>query len=929
MTTTSPALQKWFAGSTVADQSGAPLVVYHSTQADFAQFDISRSNHSNRFGPGFYFSGDQKTLDSYSGGDGGNVMPVYLNIKKPQTTDALTAEQVDLFFRSLTDKKFSNGYDATEDHLRMEARALEDPSAAFATLLSGQVSFVSSADWLRGMEAIGVDGIVKTVFGHPEYVVFRPEQIKSATGNNGAFDQLSPDIRFSFAGPRAMTPNNGALLDAHAEAQQRLAAGEPAEVVRQSTGWHVGADGMWRFELSDAKARLLPAIRTLSSGGYPAGPMVSVTYRHNEDGSFDLTLKPPNPQKTSDFAVFHSVSTDVLDAILPADVYAQILRNEGELDYIDALEDAKSISCSFKFNGFNALQLDQVLEHDLLFQAYPSMRTIMVQVDQKLRLDAQLALMDSGQTVLRLGSGQQLKAILHEVQHLIQAEEGFSQGTSPGNVQSALLGQTQGIDEQINPENAATLRVVSYDAYRRTAGEVEARNTEARQHFSDEQRRATPPSSTADVPEAQIIASRTQAAGAAEPIKRVAPVDRPPPRAKATVASMTAAIAQVLGTPAATLSNGLGGVMVLTSDQLPAAWQPKPALGLLMSFASEAAAPEERVHFERLLKAASTHAAQAFYDPVSGTAAFVADRIVAGTETAVFLHEITHKHGRPTLGVPAWRALVQQIKTWASCDLVSSERKIHDVAVTKAQRAGVTGDVFDEELFAYAVEEAVKMGIQPSAAAASGSAEQWLDAVVTSIRLIGEKLTGQVLAPLTLQEVVDLSYALAQLESPNQGQKIRAAFKEALQAKKAVDSAAFKKWFAVTAINGDVRGTLNTADLTIGGDGMKTFYSQIVPNAAKDLLKKLGGGKLCPVAIDLPGSGDIQSLVGYEKYNEGCINFKDLKAMNPEIRVDESIQQGFDITPTMRERVMMGMPLFSLVNTEDEAEAVEHEVPCP
>lgn len=31
----------------------------------------------------------------------------------------------------------------------------------------------------------------------PQIVAFRPEQIKSATGNNGNFDPTNPDIRFS------------------------------------------------------------------------------------------------------------------------------------------------------------------------------------------------------------------------------------------------------------------------------------------------------------------------------------------------------------------------------------------------------------------------------------------------------------------------------------------------------------------------------------------------------------------------------------------------------------------------------------------------------------------------------------------------------------------------------------------------------------
>ena len=36
--------------------------------------------------------------------------------------------------------------------------------------------------------------------------------------------------------------------------------------------------------------------------------------------------------------------------------------------------------------------------------------------------------------------------------------------------------------------------------------------------------------------------------------------------------------------------------------------------------------------------------------------------------------------------------------------------------------------------------------------------------------------------------------------------------------------------------------TLRGLDLKVGGEGMKAFYDKIVPNVAKDVLKKLGGG---------------------------------------------------------------------------------------
>lgn len=70
--------------------------------------------------------------------------------------------------------------------------------------------------------------------------------------------------------------------------------------------------------------------------------------------------------------------------------------------------------------------------------------------------------------------------MLHELQHAIQAREGFESG---GNT----------ID----------------DAYRRLAGEVEARNVQTRMNMTPEQRIATPPWETEDVPiELQIIRNK-------------------------------------------------------------------------------------------------------------------------------------------------------------------------------------------------------------------------------------------------------------------------------------------------------------------------------------------------------------------------------------------------------------------------------------
>lgn len=259
---------------------------------------------------------------------------------------------------------------------------------------------------------------------------------------------------------------------------------------------------------------------------------------------------------------------------------------------------------------------------------------------------------------------------------------------------------------------------------------------------------------------------------------------------KSTIQGVKAAIAQLIGTPSEQLPNGLGKILVLNSHEVPADWRPVINHHLRTSVASMSENSLDEVsdiHLQRLLRTATRSRAQAFFDPITGTTALIADRIDAGQEAGVFLHEITHKYGRDELGDKAWRSLVGQVQIWSRAPVGSTERMIHDAAQRRAYNSGASEDIYSEELFAYAVEEAVKLDIKPSAAAAEHSSEYWLSQVVASIERVVQKLTGRNQNNLTLQDVVDLSYALAQLETPLHREQIQLALKSALQATDASD----------------------------------------------------------------------------------------------------------------------------------------------
>jgi hypothetical protein len=156
-----PAFKRWFGDSKVVDRNGQPLTVYHGTNSDFEKFSsefIGDGNGNSDWGDGFYFADKSDVANSYADNDGANVMPVYLSIKNPADSTVMMSDEVQL--------------------------AMDD-GMGFTTVQ-------------EVLEDMGYDGIAIQHKEGMEYIVFNPNQIKSATGNNGNFD--ANDERVSFSG---------------------------------------------------------------------------------------------------------------------------------------------------------------------------------------------------------------------------------------------------------------------------------------------------------------------------------------------------------------------------------------------------------------------------------------------------------------------------------------------------------------------------------------------------------------------------------------------------------------------------------------------------------------------------------------------------------------------------------------------------------
>lgn len=202
---------KWFGDSKVVDTDGKPVVFYHYSKT--SGFDVFTSGTDN-FGMHFGTSGqaeerrlellDTKQISELSG----SVYPVYLNIKNPARMEdygswegrklrssylshlrnigsSVTESSTEP--RKIIEMLHSTGYDAV---IYSNSRELEGQR----TLFNRAVSIANKPEYADEFKQI--QKRIKDIRSYPKdsYIVFSPNQIKSAIGNNGDFNPARNEI---------------------------------------------------------------------------------------------------------------------------------------------------------------------------------------------------------------------------------------------------------------------------------------------------------------------------------------------------------------------------------------------------------------------------------------------------------------------------------------------------------------------------------------------------------------------------------------------------------------------------------------------------------------------------------------------------------------------------------------------------------------
>lgn len=255
------------------------------------------------------------------------------------------------------------------------------------------IGFQAPTELLRhgSMGSIAYEGNDVKIFGKDfSEVVHEAATAEDYTGDaTTANSSKGERQKYSFGGEKARSAN----IEALREAQEMQARGVDMESIRKATGWHEGMDGKWRFEIDDS----------------------GMTYHRGGDAAFR--------RYHADYAEYQELMRKWASGDVTAEEEARLQR----LDEIWGREDGRLRA---RVESGSA-RLEDILDHEGLFQAYPQLRWTRVEFSDLPK--GTLGSYSPSEDLITLSS--ELRSapestLVHEIQHAIQNTEGLAKGSS-------------------------------------------------------------------------------------------------------------------------------------------------------------------------------------------------------------------------------------------------------------------------------------------------------------------------------------------------------------------------------------------------------------------------------------------------------------------------------------------------------------------
>lgn len=229
--TETPEFQRFYEGSQIRDNAGQPVVLYRGMRGEQMPDEgvESFTPETGLYGTGIYMSSSARRSEGYTKGERGQMYPVFAAVKNPIDAD----EFVERFGRSKRTPE--------------ESQRITDQ-----------------------LVAEGYDGVVERggPGGFIEVMAFRPEQVKSATGNQGSFD--AGDARITKSTQRKATTgeaNEPAMRDLLApRGMSRSIGQESGRAAPDGIAKFTSPFGSTRYVYSKA-GKPLAVVQVMSSDG--------------------------------------------------------------------------------------------------------------------------------------------------------------------------------------------------------------------------------------------------------------------------------------------------------------------------------------------------------------------------------------------------------------------------------------------------------------------------------------------------------------------------------------------------------------------------------------------------------------------------------------------------------------------------------------
>lgn len=286
--------------------------------------------------------------------------------------ESMTAEEYDAMYESYRD-----AYASIYDFENMSEDEIE-------RLLTEEIA----ADAYAGLNWFSGDAPVQ------ETVRAETERNAPARRAEAQQETTGPPGRATAAGIGARTADSAALR--RAEALEK--SGTDNETIRQETGWYRGMDGQWRFEIDDSGA------------------------------AFSRSGEAQYSADNADYARYTQLMNRMLTGELTEAEHAELLG-------LDKKNGSTKKELARRIDEGNATLRD-IMQHNALFEAYPEIAETKVKFADmpsgtagSYNRETNTITLD---TKLKYDANEALDALMHEVQHRVQAAEGFAGGTNPG-----------------------------------------------------------------------------------------------------------------------------------------------------------------------------------------------------------------------------------------------------------------------------------------------------------------------------------------------------------------------------------------------------------------------------------------------------------------------------------------------------------------